>query len=56
MLDVATTGALTEAEFAALVDTLAADPDRREQLTHLLREDHPIYDQRGTATITRMLP
>jgi protein SCO1 len=54
MLDLATIGAQSEEQFAALVDTLAADPDRREQLTHLLREDHPLYDQRGTATISRM--
>ena len=41
-------------EFAALVDAIAADPDRREQLTELLREDHPLYDERGAATIVRM--
>lgn len=54
MQDVATTGAHSEAQFAALVDALAADPDRREQLTDLLREDHTLYDQRGTATTIRM--
>ena len=54
MQDVATTSAQSEPQFAALVDALAADPDRREQLTDLLREDHPLYDQRGTATIVRM--
>lgn len=54
MLDLVTTGAQSEDQFAALVDTLAADPDRCEQLTELLREDHPLYDQRGTATTTRM--
>ncbi len=54
MKDVAATGAQSEAQFAALVDALAADPDRREQLTDLLREDHPLYDQRGTATTVRM--
>lgn len=50
----AVTGALSEPEFAALVDTCAAAPDGREQLTDLLREDHPCYDQRGTATTVRM--
>jgi protein SCO1/2 len=54
MQDVALTGALTEPEFAELVDALAGDPDRRAQLTDLLREDHPLYDQRGTATTVRM--
>lgn len=48
------TGAQTESQFAALVDALAADPDRREQLTDLLREDQPVYNQRGVATIVRM--
>ncbi|MGH8468076.1 MAG: SCO family protein [Gammaproteobacteria bacterium] len=54
MQDVATTGAQSELQFAALVGALAAYPDRREQLTDLLREDHPLYEQRGTATIVRM--
>src|SRR6266550_1913543 len=54
MQDVATMGALSESQFAALVDALSADPDRREQLTDLLREDHPLYNQRGTPTIVRM--
>ena len=54
MQNVATASAQSEPQFAALVDALAADPDRREQLTDLLREDHPLYDQRGTATIVRM--
>jgi protein SCO1/2 len=44
----------SESQFAALVDELSADPGRREQLTDLLREDHPIYDQRGAATVVRM--
>lgn len=44
----------SEPQFAALVDALAADPDRREQLIDLLREDHAAYDQRGAATIVRM--
>jgi protein SCO1/2 len=46
--------AQSEPQFAALVDAIAADPDRREQLTDLLREDHPLYDQRGAATVVRM--
>ena len=54
MQNVATASVQSEPQFAALVDALAADPDRREQLTELLREDHPLYDQRGTATIVRM--
>jgi len=45
---------LSEPQFAALVDALAARPDEREQLTDLLREDHPLYDQRGAATTVRM--
>ena len=54
MQNVATMSAQSEPQFAALVDALAADPDRREQLTDLLREDHPLYDQRGASTIVRM--
>jgi protein SCO1/2 len=54
MQNVATTSAQSESQFASLVDALAADPGRREQLTELLREDHPLYDQRGTATTVRM--
>jgi protein SCO1/2 len=54
MQDPEATGAQSEAQFAALVDALAADPDRREQLTELLREDHSLYQQRGTATVVRM--
>ena len=54
MQDVATAGTQSEQQFGALVDALAADQDRREQLTDLLREDHPFYDQRGATTIVRM--
>lgn len=46
--------ALSEPQFAALVDTLAADPARRDELTGLLREDHPAYRQRGSAAIVSM--
>jgi protein SCO1 len=44
----------SEDSFAALVDALAADPARRGELVGLLREDHPVYDQRGAATVVRM--
>jgi protein SCO1 len=54
MQDAATARALSEPDFAALVDATAADAGRRERLTDLLREDHPSYSQRGTATIVRM--
>jgi protein SCO1/2 len=54
MADSLTTTTPSESEFADLVDSLAADPDRRQQLTDLLREDHPFYDQRGAATIVEM--
>jgi protein SCO1/2 len=46
--------ALSEAQFAALVAELGTDPARRDQLTDLLKEDHPVYEQRGTAAIIRM--
>jgi len=46
--------AQSELQFAALIDALAADPRRRERLTELLHEDHPLYDQRGAAAIVRM--
>jgi len=45
--------ALSEPQFAALVDT-SAGPDGRRQLIDLLGEDHPAYDQRGTAATVRM--
>jgi protein SCO1/2 len=44
----------SEAEFAALVEVLAADPARCGQLTDLLREDHPVYRGRGAAAVIRM--
>jgi protein SCO1 len=40
---------VSEEEFAELVDTLAT-----EQLTDLLREDHPFYNERGAATVVQM--
>ena len=45
---------MSEDEFAGLVDALAADPVGSAQLTDLLREEHPVYDGRGTATVVRM--
>jgi protein SCO1/2 len=54
MHDATTASVQSEPQFAALVDAIAADPDRREELTELLHEDHPLYDQRGAATIVRM--
>jgi hypothetical protein len=45
---------VSEDEFDAFVSTLAADPTGSAQLTDMLREEHPIYDGRGTATIVRM--
>ena len=46
--------ASSEEEFAGRVDALDADPGRRRLLLDLLREDHPVYDQRGGATVSRM--
>jgi protein SCO1/2 len=48
------TPAVSEDEFAGLVDLLAADPAGSAQLTDLLHEEHPVYDGRGTATVIRM--
>lgn len=48
------TSALSEPQFAALVDAISSDPRRQEELLGLLREDHPVYDQRGAAAIVRM--
>jgi protein SCO1/2 len=46
--------ASSEAQFAAHVDALAADAACRARLTDLLREDHPVYNQRGSATVSLM--
>jgi protein SCO1/2 len=46
--------AITEPQFAALVDELAAAGDRRSELEALLRENHPAYAQHGTAATVRM--
>jgi protein SCO1/2 len=44
----------SEEEFAARVDRVASTPDACEQLAELLQEEHPCYDQRGSAAIVRM--
>jgi protein SCO1/2 len=54
MQDAAAANPQSETQFAALVDAIAADPAPGERLADLLREDHPSYGQRGTATIVRM--
>lgn len=43
----------SEQEFQTTVDQLA-DNSQQQQLIELLREDHPVYDQRGAATVNRM--
>ncbi len=45
---------VSESEFADLVDALVADPNCHDQLTDLLREDHPFYNERGAGTIAEM--
>jgi protein SCO1/2 len=45
---------VSELRFSALVDEIKSDPDRSALLVDLLREDHPIYDQRGTPATIRM--
>ena len=44
----------SEEEFAVLVSALAGSTGGCNALTALLHEDHPVYDQRGTAAIVRM--
>ena len=46
--------ALSERQFAALVAALSCDPTRRAELIDLLREDHPVYDERSATAIVRM--
>jgi protein SCO1/2 len=46
--------ASSEDAFAGCVDALAAAPDACRRLIELLREDHPVYDQRGGATVALM--
>ena len=45
---------MTEQQFCDLIEQLAAEPSRHEQLIELLGEDHSIYDQRGAAVVVRM--
>jgi len=40
--------------FEALVAACVSDPKRHAELIALLQEDHPLYDQRGAATVARM--
>src|SRR5882724_13567016 len=49
-----TASAHSETEFAALIDTIAADPQARAQLTDFLREDLPIYRERSAKAVVRM--
>jgi protein SCO1 len=44
----------TEDEFAAQIDALAGDQNGSGRLAALLREDHPVYEQRSAAAIVRM--
>ncbi len=46
--------ATTEPQFAALVDDIAADSRRRDELLDLLCEEHALYRDRSTTTIARM--
>jgi cytochrome oxidase Cu insertion factor (SCO1/SenC/PrrC family) len=54
MPSITITSALSERQFEALVEALSSDPTRRAELTDLLREDHPVYDQHSAAAIVRM--
>lgn len=45
---------MTELQFAALVDGIAADATRRDGLLDLLREEHAVYRDRSATTIGRM--
>jgi len=54
MTELESNNSLSEDEFASLITDLAERPAERHQLIELLHEDHPIYDQRGAATIVRM--
>jgi len=49
-----TASAQSETEFAALIDTIAADPQARAQLTDFLCEDLPIYRERSAKAVVRM--
>ena len=45
---------MSELGFCALVEDLKTNPAGQISLIDLLREDHPIYDHRSSATVTRM--
>ncbi len=45
---------LSEVQFAAYVAELKTDPARSSLLADLLKEDNPVYEQRGTAATVRM--
>ena len=47
-------GAMTELQFAALVDAIAADAQRHDELIDLLREEQALYRDRSATTIARM--
>ena len=44
----------TEEAFCDLIEDLARDPAKQSRLIELLHENHPVYDQRGTTTVSRM--
>ena len=46
--------ATTEPQFAAVVDSIATDAWRRDELLDLLREEHALYRERSATTIARM--
>ncbi|WP_025032111.1 SCO family protein [Bradyrhizobium sp. DOA9] len=48
------TSVMSEDRFADLVGMLSADPVGGAELTDLLREEHPVYAGRGTATVVQM--
>ncbi|HEX6728810.1 MAG TPA: SCO family protein [Pyrinomonadaceae bacterium] len=54
MQDLVITGPESEQQFALFVDGLTADPNKRGELIDLLREDHSLYDGRGTNAVVRM--
>lgn len=47
-------GTMTELQFAALVDAIANDAGRRDELLDLLREEQAVYRDRSATTIARM--
>jgi protein SCO1 len=53
MSQVGSSATMSEAKFAAEVDALVSRADA-PGLAELLREDHPVYDQRGAAAVVRM--